>query len=478
MIRSHGHLIDSVAQAFRPAFGSRAGLKACATKLILAFCLSAFLAGSLSAIEKEPLEVYGQRRQALAKELEGGITVLFAYTERMAGDAIWGFRQEDNFYYLTGLDEPGAILALIPPMKDSSSPFYAEAQKLPREILFLPPRNLTQERWTGPKVGPYDDGIRTKVGFDAVMGTEVFEREMRRMLPAHNVIYTLLPAPRGGEHSFEAQQVDLLKLVAPFAELRDARMALARGRMVKSKTEQGLLEKAAACSMDAHREAIKAVRPGVQEFKIAALMQYTFGREGCTRPAYAPIVGSGFYSTVLHYSRNDRRMEAGDLVVIDVAGEYSGYAADITRTLPVSGKFTPRQREIYEIVLGAQKAALAALKPGMTLGRTGETSIHKIAYDYINTHGKDAQGQPLGKYFIHGLGHHVGLNVHDASDPARPLAAGMIITLEPGIYIPEEKLGVRIEDMALVTETGGRLLTAALPREAGEIERAMAAANR
>ena len=155
---------------------------------------------------------------------------------------------------------------------------------------------------------------------------------------------------------------------------------------------------------------------------------------------------------------------------MDVGAECAGYAADITRTIPVSGKFTPRQREIYEIVLGAQKAAIAAVKPGMMLGKTAPNSLYKIAYDYINSHGEDLHGDPLGKYFTHGLGHHVGLDVHDASDPAAPLEAGMVITIEPGIYIPEENLGIRIEDMVLVTEHGGKVMSSALPRDPGEIE--------
>jgi Xaa-Pro aminopeptidase len=166
-------------------------------------------------------------------------------------------------------------------------------------------------------------------------------------------------------------------------------------------------------------------------------------------------------------------MDAGQVLLMDVGGEYSHYATDITRTIPVGGKFTPRQREIYEIVLGAQKAALAAVKPGMTIARTGPNSLHQIAYQYIKTHGKDREGNSLGKYFIHGLAHHVGLDVHDPANPGTVLQPGMVITLEPGIYIPEESLGVRIEDMVLVTETGARLLSAALPREPDEIERAM-----
>ena len=247
--------------------------------------------------------------------------------------------------------------------------------------------------------------------------------------------------------------------------------------MVKSATEIKLIEKAVACSANAHRAAFGAVRPGLYEYEIAALMEYTYHKEGCLRPAYDSIVGSGFNSTVLHYDRNERRMGEGELVVMDVAGEYSGYAADITRTVPVSGKFSARQREIYEIVLAAQNAAIAAVKPGMTMGR-GDNSVDKVARDYINSHGKDLKGEPLGKYFIHGLGHHVGLRVHDANDPTRPLAAGMVITIEPGIYIPEESLGVRIEDMVLVTETGAKLLSSSLPRDAAEIERIMASAKK
>jgi Xaa-Pro aminopeptidase len=214
----------------------------------------------------------------------------------------------------------------------------------------------------------------------------------------------------------------------------------------------------------------------VTEQQISALMQYEFGRRGCERPAYSPIVGSGFNGTVLHYSQNSATLQDGDLVVMDVGGEYSMYATDITRTLPAGGKFTARQREIYNIVLGAVEAAEKAFVAGKsTLGRTNATSLHKVAADYINSHGKDLHGQPLGKYFIHGLSHYVGLNVHDPGDSNAPLAPGMVFTIEPGIYIPEEKLGVRIEDMYYVDENGKLVnLTASLARTVDDIERAMA----
>ena len=159
---------------------------------------------------------------------------------------------------------------------------------------------------------------------------------------------------------------------------------------------------------------------------------------------------------------------------MDAGAECAGYTADVTRTIPVSGKFSARQRELYAIVLGAQKAAIAAVKPGMTIGSTTPHSLHQVARDYLNSHGKDLHGEPLGQYFTHGISHHIGLEVHDAADATVPLEAGMVISVEPGLYIPEENIGIRIEDIVLVTEEGAKVLTAALPREAAEIERALA----
>jgi Xaa-Pro aminopeptidase len=195
---------------------------------------------------------------------------------------------------------------------------------------------------------------------------------------------------------------------------------------------------------------------------------------GSEAEAYAPIVGAGPNSTALHYDKLSRKIEDGDIVVLDVGAQFSGYAGDITRTLPANGKYTARQREIYEIVLGAQEAALKALKPGMDMCRKGNKSVYKIAYDYIESHGKDQRGKSLGQYFIHGLGHHIGLNVHDPGETCKPLVPGMVVTVEPGIYIPDENLGVRIEDDVLITEGGYELLSRKLPRDPDEIERIMA----
>jgi Xaa-Pro aminopeptidase len=245
--------------------------------------------------------------------------------------------------------------------------------------------------------------------------------------------------------------------------------------MFKDSGEVELIQKATEASIAAQFAAIRDIKPGVTEREISSVLQYEWGKRGCERPAYAPIVGSGFNSTVLHYSENSGTLRNQDVVVMDAAGEYSLYASDITRTLPANGKFTPRQREIYEIVLGAQKAAIAAFQSGKSRIAKGQPdSIYDAAFNYINTHGKDLHGEPLGKYFIHGLGHYVGLNVHDPGDYSVPLSPGMVFTIEPGIYIPEEKLGVRIEDMFYVDKDGKLLrLTESLPQAPDEIEKLM-----
>jgi Xaa-Pro aminopeptidase len=255
--------------------------------------------------------------------------------------------------------------------------------------------------------------------------------------------------------------------------LRDITPTLDAMRQVKSPGELALMQKAIDLSIDAHLDAMRQMRPGLFEYQIAARMKEIHEWGGCEREAYSPIVGAGFNSTVLHYSALDSEIADGDVVVIDVGGEYGGYAADITRTLPANGKFTPRQREIYDIVLGAQNAAIDAIKPGAQL-YGDKNSLQQVAADYINTHGRDKEGRTLGRYFIHGVSHHLGLDVHDPGDRTRPLEPGMVVTVEPGIYIPEENLGVRIEDDILVTKDGHQILTARLPRAADEIEKIMA----
>lgn len=430
----------------------------------LAFVL-AILTITASATERQNNTDYRARRQALATAMSAdhGSLILFAPVEPEGQNDLYGFRQENNFYYLTGWPEPGAAILI------TSDPY--------REVLFLPEHNATQEKWTGPKLGPENPDAPKITGFDKVESLDNMHDELLKVLPQPRaIVYADLGS--NGQSTASTGPMEWLRRSNSFPNyisFRDAVPLLAKLRMIKDAGEVEFIRRATTASMAAHAAALKAIHPGVSEREISALMQYEFGKRGCERPAYAPIVGSGLYSTVLHYSDDSQVMQDGGLVVMDVGGEYSMYATDITRTAPVNGKFTPRQREIYNIVLGAQEAAIHVFELDKSrLTGNGPESLYKVARDYIDSHGKDIHGQPLGKYFIHGLGHHVGLSVHDASDPTAPLAKGMVFTLEPGIYIPEEKLGVRIEDMFYVDQDGKLvMLTQGLPRTADEVEQAM-----
>lgn len=437
-----------------------------------AFVIGLFLfAAMLSfALDRQPNSDYHARRQALAKKA-GGVIVLFAATENDGPNDIYGFRQDDNFYYLSGLSEPGSAL-LIAPAVEAKGEIPARTYS---EILFLPPRNSTQEKWTGPKLGAENPEAPKITGFDRVEDMGQLPNEAARFLNgARPAIYTDVPSH--GDPSPSSAPLAFLKRLNAYLVFEDVKPMLSSLRTAKDPGEVALIRKSVDASVAAHFAAFKAVKPNINEREIAALMEYEWGKRGCERVAYAPIVGSGYYSTVLHYSDDDNIMKSGDVVVIDAAGEYSMYASDITRTLPINGHFTARQREIYDIVLGAQQAAAAAFKSGKsTMKRDDPDSLYKVAFDYINTHGKDLHGQPLGQYFIHGLGHYIGLNVHDPGDYSVPLGPGMAFTIEPGIYIPEENLGVRIEDDYYVEPTGKLIkLSDALPSKAGDVEKEMA----
>jgi Xaa-Pro aminopeptidase len=441
---------------------------------LLSFFWSLTLPVTLSlasvALDRQPNSDYHARREALARKA-AGVVVLFAPLENEGPNNIYGFRQEDNFFYLSGLSEPGSALLIATPVEAKGD----AAARAYTEILFLPARNLTQEKWTGPKLGPENSEAARITGFDRVEEMGKLPDEVKKLATGSRpLIYTDVASH--DETSASTEALVFLKRTNSFLGFQDVKPMLSSLRTYKDAGEADLLRKAVDASVAAHFAAFKAVKPNVTEREISALMQYEWGKRGCERPAYAPIVGSGYYSTVLHYSDDSATMKAGDVVVIDAAGEYSLYAADITRTLPVSGHFTARQREIYDIVLGAQLAAIAAFKPGKSnLKRGDPDSLYKVAYDYINTHGKDLHGQALGQYFIHGLSHYIGLNVHDPGDYNVPLGPGMVFTIEPGIYIPEENLGVRIEDDFYVDQDSKLIkLTDALPSKAEDVEKAMA----
>ena len=391
-----------------------------------------------------PQQEYQARRASARKSLDGAVLVLFGRTAAEMEEHSPAVIQEPNFRYLTGWTRPGAILLLWPA----------------REILFLPGHNPDREKYTGPRPAASDPDIRAVTGFEDVLPVEQFESQLAKALESSMSIATLLREPT----------VARLKGLAPLRELTDADSKLGPLRGKKSAAEIEAIRRSTDVGVEAHLAAWKRIAPGLFEYQVAATTTSLMLERGCEGDAYPPIVASGSNATALHYSENARLMQAGELVLMDVGSECAGYATDITRTVPVSGKFAPRQRELYEIVLGAQKAAIAALKPGVTLPQ-----LNQIVRDYLDGHGRDLHGGPLGRYLIHRISHGVGLAVHD--DPpgtsTEPLQAGMVITIEPGLYIPDEKIGIRIEDTLLVTEDGCRNLSAALPREPAEIERAM-----
>ncbi|HLH43792.1 MAG TPA: Xaa-Pro peptidase family protein [Bryobacteraceae bacterium] len=384
---------------------------------------------------------YKARRLELRKSLDG-VMVLFGASE--PDDLHYAFFQEANFLYLSGWREPDAAMMLTPR----------------EEILFLPPKDAQEENFTGRKTLAEGADAAEKSGFEKVLPRTAMESNFLRLLESARRVYTISSDSRGQK----------LMSLAAFHEHAEAGPEIARLRAVKSPAEIALIEKSANATVPAHLAAWTKMKPGLYEYEIAAAMTNVYFDRGCERSAYAPIVGSGPNSVILHYMANRRRIDRGELVLMDVGAECSDYATDVTRTVPSGGKFSPRQREIYDIVLGAQKAAIAAVKPGARM-RGAKDSLQQIAYDYINSHGKDLHGDSLGKYFTHGVGHFVGLEVHDPGDLTWPLKAGMVITIEPGIYIPEENIGVRIEDTLLVTEQGAKNLSGALPREAAEIEK-------
>src|SRR6266513_1715620 len=338
-----------------------------------------FLAASAQAQERrerEPNSVYAERRAKLAAQVDGPI-VLWGSTGREEVSQTYVFEQEENFYYLPGHNEEGAGLLILPSSKGGGP-----ANGL-RETLFLPAKNPQKEKWNGVRMSPSDPGIEARTGFASVKQFDTdFRSTVDNLAKTNPTFYTILPYQKElGGYPHEKEVVDWLQLAAPQAKLKDARAQIGAMRQIKSPGELAFLKEAIDLSLDSHLEAMKLAHPGLYEYQVAAKMVEVHAWGGSEAEGYAPIVGTGPNSTALHYDRLSRKIEDGDIVVLDVGAQYSGYSSDITRTLPANGKFTPRQREIYDIVLGAQNAALAALKPGMDFCIKGDKSVHKIAYN-------------------------------------------------------------------------------------------------
>jgi Xaa-Pro aminopeptidase len=435
------------------------------------FCL--IFSVHVLALTRQSASDYRARRVHLAEKLNGGFAVLFAAEQSQLD--FMPYRQDPDFYYLTGWNEPGAALYI-----QSAAPADDHNPARPyREILFLPTRNARIERYTGAKLGADTPGAASAAGVDEVKNMNELPPLLGDLVhqnpTAFRNLWSESDSPQAGSLVAWTTTVLGLDQVPTFQNVRDLTNQL---RAIKDSGEIALLHKAADASIQAQLAMMRAVHPGAAEGTVAGIIIEKLMENGCERPSYAPIVGSGKNSTVLHYSANSETMQSGGVVVVDAAGEYSMYASDITRTVPVDGHFTARQQEIYDIVKGAQKAAMDAFVAGTSHINDPRhkypDSLDTIAFNYMNAHGKDLHGEPLGKYFIHGIGHSVGIDVHDPWDYTKPIQPGMVFTIEPGIYIPEEKIGVRIEDVFYANPNGKlECLTCALPKDADEVEKVM-----
>lgn len=400
------------------------------------------------------VQEYVARRGRLLRALRGRVGLVLAGS---GGSALLGrWRADSDFFYLTGIaDEPGASLLLDPKAEDPRR----------RCVLFLKPRDPELERWDGFR-DPIGQRLKTQTGFESIMRTGSLGRMLLMAARRSKALACLHPfashdRPVSGD-------LEIFRKVASRvvgAQISDATDLIPRMRAVKSAGELRLMRRAIRATAAGFDAALEVIAPGARERDIQRAIERAFEDNGASGPAYNTIVGSGVRGTVLHYMANAAQAEDGDLLVID-AGAYVGhYAADVTRTYPVSGRFTKEQSALYTTVLKAQAAAIRAVRPGATL-----VDIDRAARRVIDQAGHaDA--------FMHGIGHHLGLEVHDAT-PDGKLEPGMVLTIEPGIYLEDRRIGIRIEDDVLVTHDGRRNLTSAIGKSIQEIESAIALARR
>ncbi|MGE3107856.1 MAG: aminopeptidase P N-terminal domain-containing protein [Phycisphaerales bacterium] len=395
-----------------------------------------------------PLSEYAARRGQVLRSLKGAAGIVFAGD---GGDHLLGaWRPNRHFQYLTGItNEPGAAVLFNPAAEDPSK----------RCVLFLKPLNAELERWDGyrEEIG---SGLRKKYGFEKIFRTTILSREImtasrqcRRLACLH-----AFAMPDGAV----SPDLALFRKVTERSvgvSIEDRTSLLPQMRCCKSRAEVAMMRHAAEITAAGYHSAMMLMAPGVSERAVQHALDDTYRSLGGSGPAYNSIVGSGMNATVLHYNANVGMLAAGDLLLIDSGADFDGYACDVTRTFPVSGTFTKEQRKVYEVVLKAQAAAIKATKVGAYFWQ-----IDKAARDVIESAG-------YGDAYIHGIGHNLGLEVHDVT-PDGALKAGAVVTIEPGIYLPEQKMGIRIEDDVLVTASGNQVLTS-IPKGIDEIEKAM-----
>ena len=401
--------------------------------------------GSPTATSPFPPEVYRERRRRLMAQMKAGVGVVYAAASFDRTAPVAG--QDSDFSYLTGIqDEAGAVLVLAP------------AERLHREFLFLAPRNPENERFDGVRLG-LDESVRERTGFERLSRTNRVGRYVVDFASRSGQLHYL--GPLVDPEAPVPAALELYGKVAarvPGTRIVDNHDLIRRMRMVKEPRELELIRKAIAATERGLRAGIKAARPGMTEFELRTIIEAEFRAAGARGLAFPSIVATGPNTNVGHYTGSDAVIRAGDLILCDVGAAVGGYTADITRTFPVDGRFTPEQRQVYDTVFQAQEDALALLRAGAVYEDVQERARATIrAAGHIDD-------------FWHGLGHFVGLEVHDAGIYAEPLPAGSVVTVEPGIYLPRRGFGVRIEDDYLVRPGGWEHLSRGVPRRAEEIE--------
>lgn len=415
-------------------------------------------------LAEQPLSEYKARRQKLMETAKDGIIVLLGQDEDDLGVEN-KFRQNENFMYLTGVEIPDSALLLVP-----------NGYKGAKEWLFLPAPNPFYDQWTGPRPAISQE-TADLFGVERVANINDFQKVVSEIFKNEDFkksgekLYTVIPPSNYTSLAREEHFVDQVHKLSTTVNLNAIAPTLGNLRMVKTEAEIAMLKRAIDITALAQADVVKAVKPNIYEYELEAIILNQFYKNGAQRPAFPCIVGSGINSTVLHYEKNHKKIDDNDLVVVDIGAEYNYYAADITRTYPANGRFSPRQREIYKLVLEAQTAAAKAFK----LGQSTIHDLDAVARQTMRQSPlKDSKGNSLDQHFPHGLGHFVGLQVHDAGDYSVPIPIGAVITIEPGIYLSDEKIGVRIEDDYLVTSTGLVKLSQNIPSDPDVIEKLMA----
>ena len=400
-----------------------------------------------------------------------------------SNDTHYRFRQDSDFFYLTGFEEPDAIAVI-------------RASQSPKYTLFVRPRDPEREIWDGRRAGV--EGAREEFGAEESFPIAEFDEKLNDILDGSERLYYRLGVNSDLDDTIIRQIARMRainrKPIHPPQTIIDPATIVHELRVLKTPEEIEIMQRAADIAAEAHVEAMKAARPGMNEFEIEALIERVFRQRGASAPAYTSIVGAGANATVLHYINNDGQLRDGDLLLVDAGAEYKGYASDITRTYPINGRFTKPQREIYELVLKAQKSCVEMVRPGVTHDQLKQHSIEVLTEGMVELGLLKGDPEELIKekkheqFYMHGLGHMLGIDVHDVGryyygKESRALEPGVVMTVEPGIYvsvdtkdIPEQYLGigVRIEDDVLCTQNGPRVLTTKVPKEADEIEALMA----